>query len=85
MPGHWGMGHSPSLRLLPRVRVVALRWPLPALAAWAAGWMAMALLQRTGALPPVLAVAAGLLVAAAPASLVANFWRRAIVAGGFPV
>lgn len=79
------MDQSPSLRLLPRVRVVALRWPVPALAAWAAGWVAMTLLGRTGVLPPMLAVAAGLLLAAAPAALAGTFWRRVIVAGGFPL
>jgi hypothetical protein len=79
------MAHSPSFRPLPRARLPALRWPLPALAAWAAGWIAMTLLERTGALPPALAVTAGLLASAAPAPFAATFWRRAIVAGGFPL
>lgn len=78
------MASSPSLR--PAVaRLPALRWPLSALLAWAAGWGAMLALLRTAALPPALAVAAGLLVAAAPALLAATFWRRVIVAAGFPV
>jgi hypothetical protein len=79
------MAHSPSFRPLPRARLPALRWPLPALAAWAAGWIAMTLLERTGALPPALAVTAGLLASAAPAPFADTFWRRAIVAGGFPL
>jgi hypothetical protein len=73
---------------LPRpllARLPQWRWPLPALLAWAAGWIAMATLARTAALPPGLAVVAGLLVAAAPALFAATFWRRVIVAAGFPV
>ena len=79
------MAHSPSLRRPLRARLPALRWPLPALLAWAAGWIAMLLLARSGALPPALAVAAGLLVSATPAPFAATFWRRVIVAGGFPL
>lgn len=67
------------------MRLPQWRWPLPALLAWAAGWVAMTVLARTGAAPPALAVAAGLLVAAAPALFAATFWRRVIVAGGFPL
>jgi hypothetical protein len=66
-------------------RVPALRWPLPALLAWTAGWVAMLGLLRSGVLPPALCVAAGLAVAAAPAPFAATFWRRVIVAAGFPV
>jgi len=79
------MAHASSIRPLLRARLPALRWPLPALAAWAAGWIVMTLLERTGALTPVLAIAAGLLVSASPALLAATFWRRVIVAGGFPL
>ena len=79
------MAHAPSLRPLLRARLPALRWPLPALAAWAAGWMSMTLLARSVMLPPTLALAAGLLVSALPALLAATFWRRVIVAGGFPL
>ncbi len=66
-------------------RLAALRWPLPALLAWAAGWGTMTVLLRTTGLAPALAVAGGLLVAAAPALFAATFWRRVIVAAGFPV
>jgi hypothetical protein len=45
----------------------------------------MTLLVRTAALAPAPAVAAGLLAGAAPALLAATFWRRVIVAAGFPV
>ena len=75
-------------RPLPRPRLAglpALRWPLPALLAWAAGWIAMATLARTATLPPGWAVVAGVLVAATPALFAATFWRRVIVAAGFPV
>lgn len=79
------MAHSPSLRPPLRARLPALRWPLPALAAWAAGWIVMTLLERAADLPPALAVAGGLLVSAAPASFADTFSRRVIVAGGFPL
>jgi len=72
------MSPTPSLRL------PALRWPLPALLAWAAGWIAVALLIRAG-VGSLAALAAGLAVAAAPAVLAGSFWRRVIVAGGFPL
>ncbi len=71
--------------LLARLLLPLPRWPLPALLAWAAGWIAMLALARTGALPPALAMVAGLLVAAAPALFAGTFWRRVIVAGGFPL
>ena len=74
------MATSPPIR-----PTVALRWPLSALLAWAAGWAAMLGLARAAGLAPALAVAGGLLVGAAPALLAATFWRRVIVAAGFPV
>ena len=61
------MATSPPIR-----PTVALRWPLSALLAWAAGWAAMLGLARAAGLPPPLAVAAGLVVAAAPALLAAG-------------
>jgi len=79
------MASSPPLRATVALRLPALRWPLPALLAWAAGWAAMLGLGRAAALAPMLAVAAGLVVAAAPALFAATFWRRVIIAGGFPV
>ena len=79
------MATSPPFRRTSTPRLTALRWPLPALLAWGAGWLAMLGAQRSGALPPALCVAAGLAVAAAPALLAATFWRRAIVVAGFPV
>jgi SAM-dependent methyltransferase len=66
-------------------RLPALRWPLPALLAWATGWVTMLALLRAAAAPPMLAVAVGLVVAAVPALFAATFWRRVIVAAGFPL
>ena len=79
------MASSQPIRPAVAPRLPALRWPLSALLAWGAGWATMLGLARTGALAPALAVAAGLLVAAAPALFAATFWRRVIVAAGFPV
>ena len=79
------MAHSPSSRPVLPARLPGLRWPLPALAAWAAGWIVMMLLERTGGLAPAPAVAAGLLASAMPAVWADTFWRRVIVAGGFPL
>ena len=68
-----GMAHtSPIHRSLP-ARLPQLRWPLPALLAWAAGWIAMLALSRSGVLPLMIAVVAGLLVAGAPALFAATF------------
>ena len=75
---------SPLPHPLP-ARLPAARWPLPALLAWAAGWIAMAALGRTGALTPALAMAVGVLAAAAPALFAGTFWRRVIIAAGFPL
>jgi len=58
---------------------------LRALLAWAGGWLVMTGLLRNTATPPALGVLAGLLVAAAPALLATTFWRRVIVAAGFPL
>ena len=79
------MVRAPVLRRPLLARLPPLRWPLPALLAWAAGWIAMTALVRSALLPPGLAVVAGLLVAATPALFAATFWRRVIVAGGFPL
>jgi hypothetical protein len=83
-PGHSGMAQSTPFRLTPP-RLPALRWPLPALLAWAAGWITTMVLLRSDALAPPFAALAGLLVGAAPALFAATFWRRVIVAAGFPL
>jgi hypothetical protein len=78
---------APSSRVppLPRPRLPALRWPLPALLAWVAAWVAMTGLQHAGGLGAPLAAGAGLAVAGAGALAAGSFWRRIIVAGGFPL
>jgi hypothetical protein len=71
----------------PRSQVLS-RWPLPALLGWAGAWGVTILLSRTGLVPPGVALAAGLLVgglAALSGKVARTTWRRAIVAGGFPV
>ena len=78
------MAPTTPLRHVPP-RLPALRWPLPALLAWAAGWVTMLVLLRAAELPPALAATAGLLAGAAPALWAATFWRRVIVAAGFPL
>jgi hypothetical protein len=62
----------------------AWRWPLPALAAWTAAWGLHALLLNLGAPPAPAWLGAALLGVAAATPLGAP-WRRAMVAGGFPL
>jgi hypothetical protein len=61
-----------------------LRWPLPALLAWAACWALFVAMSRLAApLPVALVLAAALgLVLSLPA---ATRWRRIFVAAGFPL
>lgn len=61
-----------------------LPWPLPALLAWGLAWLAFALLQRA-TVPAVAALAAGSLVGTAASVLGANWWRRGLIAAGFPL
>ena len=64
--------------------MLRLPWPLPALLAWGATWGSYGLLQRAlpgSALPWVVASALGVLLSLAGNS----WWRRAIIACGFPV
>jgi len=77
------MASSPPVRRPVASRLPALAWPLPALLGWAAGWATMLALLRSAT--PALAVMAGLAVSALPALKAATFWRRVIVAAGFPV
>jgi hypothetical protein len=79
------MALSPPLCRPAAPRLPALRWPLPALLAWSAAWVATALLSHSGVLAPTPAIVAGMLVGAAPAFAAGTFWRRVIVAAGFPV
>ena len=67
-----------------RHAVARLRWPLPAVLAWAAGWSACLLAARLG-----WPSGAGFLAGAAASLLLAwpcaGLWRRALAAGGFPL
>ena len=64
--------------------VPALRWPLPALAAWALAWGLFATLRRLDVDAGLALLAAGAL-GALLASFAATPWRRLIVALGFPL
>ena len=61
-----------------------LRWPLPAVLAWAACWAIYAVGTRfglSGAVAVVLAATLGLLLSLATTL----WWRRLIIAAGFPL
>lgn len=61
-----------------------LPWPLPALGVWALAWGVFALLRQAGVAPlvaPLLPVALGV----AGSLLAGSWWRRLMVAGGFPL
>ena len=58
-------------------------WPLPALLAWALCWGAFALLLR--ALAPVAALALASALGVAASGWAAGWWRRTLVAAGFPL
>ncbi|HQQ69776.1 MAG TPA: class I SAM-dependent methyltransferase [Alicycliphilus sp.] len=60
-----------------------LPWPLPALAAWAGAWLVFAALRT--ALPPLLALLLACGVGVAGSLLAAGWWRRGLVALGFPL
>lgn len=60
-----------------------LPWPLPAMLAWALSWAAFALLQpRFG---PWAALLAGCALGTAASLLGDRWWRRALIAAGFPL
>lgn len=63
---------------------LALPWPLPALLAWGAGWLLFALLWRAGA-APWLALSLSMLPGVAASMAVRPWWRRAMLALGFPL
>jgi SAM-dependent methyltransferase len=61
-----------------------LRWPLPAVLAWACAWAAFILLRSAG-LPVPLAGLAGSLLPLLLARAVAGRWRLGLVVAGFPL
>ena len=60
-----------------------LPWPLPALLAWAAAWLAFAGLR--GVLAPLAALALACAVGVAGSLLATSWWRRSLIALGFPL
>ena len=70
--------------IAPARTALRLPWPLPALAAWAAGWLLSSALAHGGVRAP-LALGCGLIGSTAPAVLMRTTWRRIIVAAGFPL
>lgn len=60
-----------------------LPWPLPALMAWAAAWGAFLGLQRW--LPALAALAIACALGTAASLLGAGWWRRTLIAVGFPL
>lgn len=63
--------------------IVRVPWPLPALLAWGGAWLLFAGLQRVAS--PVWALLLACAVAAAASVLGSNWWRRALIAAGFPL
>lgn len=61
-----------------------LIWPLPALLAWTLAWLAYRGLQAVG-LAPLAALAAATLVGLAMSFLGHTWWRRVMIAAGFPL
>ena len=61
-----------------------MAWPLPALLVWAAAWVVYTLAMQAG-LGPVAALLLACALGVAGSLLAPNWWRRLIVAGGFPL
>ena len=58
-------------------------WPLPALLAWGGSWLLFLGLQRVTT--PVLALLLACALAATASLLGSNWWRRGLIAAGFPL
>ena len=61
-----------------------LPWPLPALLAWAAAWLAFVALQRAH-LPAAWALLLACGLGTAASLLGGTWWRRGLIAAGFPL
>lgn len=59
-------------------------WPLPALLAWALGWL-LFLAMRAAEAPLMVAIAAGVAAGAACSAVGSTPWRRGFMALGFPL
>jgi hypothetical protein len=75
---------APAQAAAAGVRTPALRWPLPALAAWALAWALYLGLRRFG-VPDAVAALGGTAAAGGLALGNVGAWRRALVAAGFPL
>ena len=62
-----------------------LPWPLPALLAWAGGWVAWAAAAAAAGAPAAWALLAGVLAGCALAWPCGSAWRRGLAAAGFPL
>lgn len=76
--GAAGFGHHRGMTFLNR-----LIWPLPALLVWALAWLSFGVLQSWA--PWWAALGAALLVGLAGSLLGATWWRRLMMALGFPL
>lgn len=74
----------PRISVLPAPTRQRLPWPLPALLAWATGWVLWAALGAAGA-APALAFAAALGGSTLAALACRGRWRQGIAAAGFPL
>ena len=63
---------------------MSLRWPLPALLAWAVAWALFLGLRMAGA-PALLALLGGTLLGVVGSVWGGSWWRRAVVGTGFPL
>lgn len=70
--------------LTPMLRAGRLPWPLPAVLAWAAGWLAWRAGLAAGG-SPLAALALAAAASAVVALPVGGAWRRAIAVAGFPL
>ena len=61
-----------------------LRWPLPAVLGWSLAWGVFWALERAG-LAPVVALAGAALTGLVLSLSTHGWWRRCLVAGGFPL
>jgi SAM-dependent methyltransferase len=63
---------------------VVFRWPLPAVLTWAAGWGVFRVAMDQGAAPGI-AIGAATAVGVASSLWGSSWWRRVLIAGGFPL
>lgn len=63
--------------------IARIPWPLPALLAWGGAWLLFAGLQRVTS--PVWALLLACALAAAASLMGSNWWRRGLIAAGFPL